>query len=239
MTSGPGTVATGGTDTATPLADCWSVVLTVQSPAPPPASESATWRTDEAPGSTKPNARLVGDAKTSGRSARTRSIVPPPSRVVSASAPPGTEDRLAGQHERGLDLLDRPAAMALAQQCRGARDVRRRHARPAEARPEALAARHRREHVLAGRGHVRLHAQRDRRRPARGEGRDERPALALGGGRDRARGAARRGRPILRRGPRSRSRPRRPARLRPQRRRRARGRRCRGSDRSPPRRARG
>src|SRR5580765_791417 len=49
--------------------------------------------------------------------------------------PAWAEDRLAGQHERRLDLLDRPAAMALAEQCRGARNMRRRHARPAEARP--------------------------------------------------------------------------------------------------------
>ena len=82
------------------------------------------------------------------------------------------EDGRPGQHERGLDLRDRPARMALLEERGRPGDVRGGHARSAPLGPRPLASRNRREHAHAGRAHVRLHLQRDRRRPAGGEARD-------------------------------------------------------------------
>ena len=73
-------------------------------------------------------------------------------------------DRPAGQHERRLDLRRRPGRVPLEQQRRAAGDMRRRHARSAEAVP---AARNGRVDVDAGRADVRFETEVDSARACR------------------------------------------------------------------------
>ena len=80
----PGTVTVAGAETAGAPPFCRSTV-TAQVPAPPPASESTTGSVCVAVAGTRPNERVVGAVKTSGRSARARLTTPPPSRVACAS----------------------------------------------------------------------------------------------------------------------------------------------------------
>ncbi len=152
--------------------DC-GTIDTVHGAGPPPASVTASCCVAVSPRLTRPNESPVGSVKISGLSARGMSIRPPPSRsgghLVAGSR---DVDRVAGRLERRLDLLDRPRRVALLEQRGGAGDVRRRHARAAPVVRGPLVARERREDVDAGRGDVRLHLERDGRRPARGEVRD-------------------------------------------------------------------
>ncbi len=80
----PGTVAVVGASIVTPRGAPWRIVATVQTPAPPVASVRATVRAPPLTGNEMP----VGEAKSSGFSARGRLIRPPPSRSTETSRPP-------------------------------------------------------------------------------------------------------------------------------------------------------
>ena len=106
---------------------------------------------------------------------------------------PGEPDGFGRLDERRLHLLDRPVRVALAKQGRGARHVRRSHARAGEVLERAAGLG--REDVDPRRRDVRLEGERQRRRAAAGERGDALGALRANGGgdRDRGRGGARRG----------------------------------------------
>ena len=146
--------------------------LTVQVPAPPPASLSSSERVSRVAGPQEPErdagglreeARRVGRLHVDHAAARGEHA----RRVLVRGV---VEDGPRRQHERRLDLRGRPGRMALAQQRRRAGDRGRRHAR---ARPGAVAARDRRDDVDAGRRDVGLERERVRRGAARRERRDQ------------------------------------------------------------------
>src|SRR5712691_2738804 len=176
----PGTGTDAGALTGGP---CASAKETAHGPAPPPASASETEIVLLSPAFSSPNETLDGEAKRSGAFARTRLMRPPPPRRG-----------VAGQHQRRLDLRDRPGWMLLPEQRGGACNVRRRHARAAERRPGALPLRDGRNDAHAGSRNVRLQLQGIGSRPDRREGRDDVRREAASRGRrsrgDRQRGAA-------------------------------------------------
>ena len=85
IVSCPGTVTVGGAVTVTARSAVCGTTATCQSPAPSPASDSATSRVAVSPGRTSPNVTELGSANSSGRSAFGRSTMPPPSRVAGVS----------------------------------------------------------------------------------------------------------------------------------------------------------
>ena len=139
--SSPGTVTVGGTTTRTARPGGRAVTTRPRSsvPAPPPAS-----RGRPCPGSApdlaarSPNESAVGLAKRRGRSARWSATTPPPwKRGPAERARLSSSESTPVCDERGLDLVDRPGRMALAEERRRSCDVRRGHARPGELRPAA------------------------------------------------------------------------------------------------------
>src|SRR5216117_309189 len=83
----PGTtVAADGASVAPPGPAC-GASETVHGAAPPPASVTASCLVVEVPRRTRPKESPVGLVKIRGLSARTRSILPPPSRVDGTSVP--------------------------------------------------------------------------------------------------------------------------------------------------------
>ena len=233
----PATMVGASADSVTPRGVDCAERLTVHGAAPPPASDVASCRVTVSPRGTRPNESPVGSVKIK------RVVGAGDVDAAAALARRGdlrlrvvTVDGVAGGLERRLDLLDGPRRVALLQQRRRARDVRRRHARPVPAVP---AAGNRREDALPGRRHVRLHLERDRSGAAGGERRD-----LVGRVADVPRRRSPRERwPGCRRSrgpqPGSRSPPPRRGRRPRWPRRRAPSRRCRGWARSPARRARG
>ena len=87
IVSVPGTETLEGVETRTPRVRPRRTCETAHWPAPPPASVRPLASPPDGPRFRNPNESVVGEAKTRGRSARTRSTKPPPSRVVEAAHP--------------------------------------------------------------------------------------------------------------------------------------------------------